>query len=101
MPDLEIEIEGSVQNPLLVLRGEIDVASVVALRAAVDELGAPQLAQVTLDFPDGTVMDSTGLGWLAALARNGCAVSLRSVPPSIRKLLDITGIDGVVSVADG
>lgn len=101
MPDLEIEIGGTPQHPLLLLRGEIDVASVTALRAAVDELGTPQLSCLTLDFRDVTFMDSTGLGWLAALARNGCTVSLREVSPSIRKLLDITGIDNVVSVADG
>lgn len=99
MPDLEIQIEGSPQDPLLILRGEIDVSTVVALRAAVDGLPKVQLDQLSLDFREVTFMDSTGLGWLAGLARNGCAVSLFSVPPSIRKLLGITGIDGVVSVA--
>lgn len=101
MPDLEIQIEGSPQDPHLVLRGEVDVSTVVALRTAVDELARPQLERLTLDFSEVTFMDSTGLGWLAGLARNGCSVSLQSVSPSIRKLLGITGIDGVVSVADG
>jgi anti-anti-sigma factor len=61
----------------------------------------PQVDHLSLDFRDVTFMDSTGLGWLAGLARGGCSVSLFSVSPSIRKLLGITGIDGVVSVADG
>jgi anti-anti-sigma factor len=101
MPDLEIQIEGSPQDPRFVLRGEIDVSTVVALRTAVDQLDQPQLSQLALDFGEVTFMDSTGLGWLAGLARGGCAVRLHDVPPSIRKLLGITGIDGVVTVAEG
>ena len=99
MPDLEIQLDGPPQDPRLILRGEIDVSTVVALRTAVDELAAPQLTRLTLDFREVTFMDSTGLGWLAALARNGCSVSIFSASPSIRKLLSVTGLDGVVSVA--
>lgn len=101
MPDLEIQLEGSVQDPRFVLRGEIDVSTVVALRAAVDDLPQAQVDRLSLDFTQVTFMDSTGLGWLAGLARNGCSVSLFSVSPSIRNLLGVTGIDGVVTVADG
>jgi anti-sigma B factor antagonist len=101
MPDLEIQIEGSPHDPRFVLRGEVDVSTVVALRAAVDQLDQPQIERLALDLREVTFMDSTGLGWLAGLARGGTAVSLHEVPPSIRKLLSITGIDGVVSVAGG
>jgi anti-sigma B factor antagonist len=101
MPDLEIQIEGSPQDPRFVLRGEIDVSTVVALRTAVDQLDQPQVERLSLDLREVTFMDSTGLGWLAGLARSGTQVSLFEVSPSIRKLLGITGIDGVVAVADG
>jgi anti-sigma B factor antagonist len=101
MPDLEIQIEGSPQDPRFVLRGEIDVSTVVALRTAIDQLDQPQVERLSLDLREVTFMDSTGLGWLAGLARSGTAVSLFEVSPSIRKLLGITGIDGVVAVADG
>lgn len=100
MPDLEIQLDGPPQDPRLILRGEIDVSTVVALRAAVDELAVPQLTRLSLDFREVTFMDSTGLGWLAALARNGCSVSISSASPSVRKLLGVTGLDSVVSVAD-
>jgi anti-sigma B factor antagonist len=101
MPDLEIQIDGSPQDPRFVLRGEIDVSTVGALRTAVDHLDQPQIDRLALDLGEVTFMDSTGLGWLAGLARNGCAISLFEVPPSIRKLLSVTGIDSVVTVADG
>jgi anti-sigma B factor antagonist len=95
---LEIQIDGTPDEPVLVLRGEIDLSSVVGLRTAVDELPRPDTDQLTIDLADVTFMDSTGLGWMAGLARGGCAVQLRSTPSSIRKLLEVTGIDGVVTV---
>jgi anti-sigma B factor antagonist len=100
MPDLEIEIDGTPQDPRFALRGEIDVSTVVALRAAIDQLAQPQIERLSLDLRQVTFMDSTGLGWLAGLARNGTMVSLHEVPPSIKKLLGITGIDAVVSVVE-
>jgi anti-anti-sigma factor len=100
MPDLEIAIEGTPQDPRFVLRGEIDVSTVVALRAAVDQIDQPQVERLSLELREVTFMDSTGLGWLAGLARNGTMVSLHAVPPSIRKLLTITGIESVVTVVD-
>ena len=99
-PTDEIQIEGSPRDPRFVLRGEIDVSTVGALRTAVDQLDQPQIDRLDLHLGEVTFMDSTGLGWLAGLARSGCSISLFEVPPSIRKLLSVTGIDGVVSVAD-
>ena len=95
---LEIQIDGTADEPVLVLRGEIDLSSVVGLRTAVDELPRPDTDQLTIDLAEVTFMDSTGLGWMAGLARGGCAVQLRSTPSAIRKLLEVTGIDGVVTV---
>ena len=56
------------------LQGEIDVASVVGLRTAVDELARPPDRHHRSTSAGVTFMDSTGLGWLAALAEGGCAV---------------------------
>ncbi len=94
---LEIVIEGTAENPVLVLKGEIDVASVVGLRTAVDELPRPA-SRLAIDLGGVAFMDSTGLGWLAGLARGGCDVTLRAVPDPIRKLLDVTGVGGIVTV---
>jgi anti-sigma B factor antagonist len=95
---LEIQIDGTPEVPVLVLTGEIDLSSVVALRTAVDELPRAELDALTIDLAAVSFMDSTGLGWLAGLARAGCAVTLRGAPAPIRKLLEVTGIDGVVTV---
>ena len=94
---LEIVISGTPEDPLLVLTGEIDVASVVALRTAVDGLPKPP-DQLTIDLAGIAFMDSTGLGWLAALSKGGCALTLRSVPEPIRKLLDVTGVGAILDI---
>ena len=96
---LEIVIEGTAEDPILVLQGEIDVASVVGLRTAVDELPRPP-DHMIIDLGGVTFMDSTGLGWLAALAKGGCAVALRDTPETIRKLLDVTGVGAIVSLLE-
>lgn len=95
---LEIQVGGSAEDPVLVLTGEIDLSTVVGLRTAVDELPRAQADRLTIDLAGVGFMDSTGLGWMAGLARNGCAVSLANTPPAIRKLLEVTGIDGIVTV---
>jgi anti-anti-sigma factor len=95
---LEIEIDGTPDQPVLVLRGEIDLSSVVGLRTAVEELPRAQADHLMIDLAEVSFMDSTGLGWMAGLARSGTTVSLRRTPPAIRKLLEVTGIDGVVTV---
>ena len=97
---LEIVIEGTAEEPVLVLLGEIDVASVVGLRTAVDELPRHP-CPITIDLGGVTFMDSTGLGWLAGLARSGCEVTLQATPDPIRKLLDVTGVVAVVALAEG
>jgi anti-sigma B factor antagonist len=96
---LEIVIEGTAQEPVLVLQGEIDVASVVGLRTAIDELPRNP-CPITIDIAGVSFMDSTGLGWLAGLARSGCDVTLRRTPDPIRKLLDVTGVGGIVTLVD-
>jgi anti-anti-sigma factor len=96
---LEIVIEGSAEEPILVLRGEIDVASVVGLRTAVDELPRNP-CPIRIDLSGVGFMDSTGIGWLAALARGGCDVTLAGTPETIRKLLDVTGVAALVTLSD-
>ena len=96
---LEIVIDGSAEDPVLLLQGEIDVASVVGLRTAVDGLPRDP-SRLTIDLGGVNFMDSTGLGWLAGLAKGGCEITLRSTPETIRRLLDVTGIGAIVTVLE-
>ena len=80
--------------------GEIDVASVVGLRTAVDEL--PHAPCPTHDRPRGGRLHGLHrprAGWPASPA-GGCDVTLRAAPEPIRKLLDVTGVGAIVTLAE-
>jgi anti-anti-sigma factor len=97
---LEIVMAGTPDQPRLVLTGEIDLSTLVTLRTVVDELPRQPPDQLELDLGGVAFMDSTGLGWLAQLARGGCTIGLRSTPPQVRKVLEVSGVDAVVTFLD-
>jgi anti-sigma B factor antagonist len=90
------QVEGRVVR----LHGELDVAEVDELGAALGELATAGDDAVVLDLTDLTFCDSAGLGVLITLARRlpGGRVVLRS--PSVRfaDLLDVTGTRSLFTV---
>jgi anti-anti-sigma factor len=86
---------------VLALRGEIDIAVQDALRDAVDEAVAGA-RRLTIDLGRVTFMGAVGVGEIVrahqALGQLKEAVTLRSVPASLRKVLAITGLDRLVSI---
>jgi anti-sigma B factor antagonist len=76
---------------VLVLEGELDIASTPVLRARVDEVNGGDLV---LDFRRATFIDSAVLKELlrarAEFATRGARLVLVGVPPPIRRLLDLT-----------
>ena len=91
--------DGSV---LVVVAGELDLCSSHTFRehlAAAADSGA---AQIVVDFTELKLIDSTGLGVLAALARRSALEggTLTVVCPEgrARTLLAITGLDRVLPV---
>jgi len=79
------------------LTGELDIATVPELRAvAFAELDEPACRSLVLDLRELTFLDSTGIGsWVEirqrALAQNQ-QFSVRSVPPGVRRVLEIGGL---------
>ena len=83
---------------VLMLRGEIDIASAPVFSSAMERvmsLGIP----VVLDFAGVTFMDSSGLKVLLIAQTTGPSGSLdvRNPSPQVRRLLAITGLDRVIS----
>ncbi len=87
-------------GPSLALRESQIIAN--AIREQI-EAGDP-LARVILDLEDVTYINSAGLGALlqiqAAAAAHATAVELRNVPPSIRQVLRMVGLDRVLVRGD-
>jgi anti-sigma B factor antagonist len=82
--------------------GEIDLATVPALRQAVSEHLAAGVTLLVLDLSEVTFIDSTGLGVLVGAGKKAAGVggSMRLVcdNPRILRLLAMTGLSGVLAV---
>ncbi len=83
--------------------GEIDLATAPQLEAHVSSLIDAGARRLTIDLADTTFVDSNGIGvFLEAHKRLGScdgALTLRSPRRNIRKMLQITGLDQLVTVA--
>lgn len=84
----------------LAVRGEVDLATAPTLRGLVHLLIDHGSSRLILDLANVTFLDASGLGVLseasARLARSGGRLTLRSVPRSVRRTLDISGVAALV-----
>jgi anti-sigma B factor antagonist len=89
------EEDGASGQRVVRLRGELDVATAPDLERAFLRL-RPTRQHVVLDLAELRFMDSTGLRILLkaqrAAAEGGWQLTLRSVPPNIRRLLELAGV---------
>jgi anti-anti-sigma factor len=96
MPQLEFAVEDEQAGPVLVVRGEIDLATADELRARIGDYAAlVGAAPAVLDVAAVTFIDSTGLkALLSAQAElpDGQRLALRGVPSLFQRVLEITGM---------
>jgi anti-sigma B factor antagonist len=82
---------------VLLLGGELDIATAPILRRALDDIVSPHLRAVTLDLRDLTFVDVAGLRGLIAAKRAVTAVGARfrllSVSDLTRQVIRIVGFD--------
>ncbi|OJF12211.1 hypothetical protein BG844_21900 [Couchioplanes caeruleus subsp. caeruleus] len=74
--------------------GEIDQSSAPRFAAALDAT-MPGRRRVEVDLSGVTFMDSSGVNALVQHHREGCELVVVDVPPNIRRVLEITGLDGI------
>jgi anti-anti-sigma factor len=79
---------------VLWLAGELDIAAIDELQAAVDAALDAQ-GELVLDLSKLTFLDATGIrAFLIVAGKVGGDVVLRKPTPFVRRVLDLTGIDG-------
>jgi anti-anti-sigma factor len=85
---------------ILPINGELDLASVNQLRAALDAALREEANIVRVDATGVSFVDSSALGVLLAaakrLAERGGRMELVCISPSIRRILEMTGISRTV-----
>jgi anti-anti-sigma factor len=87
---------------VVIAQGEIDIATVGSLLAAVTEQLARGAVDLVLDLSTVTFIDSTGLGVLVAAGKKtrdmGGSACLVSREPRVLRVLAVTGIDKALPV---
>jgi anti-sigma B factor antagonist len=100
----DIQVSASDGIAVLAVSGDIDLAVVGQLRAKVSaQLDLERVNGVLIDLSAVTFMDSTGIGtlvgcWHQAEAR-GKTLQIANARSQIARVLDITGVLGLLSAA--
>lgn len=93
-------------DSLLQVSGELDVATVASLRAAVHDAFAGAADKVVVDLTGARFIDSTGCRELVRTAKAGAAAGVAVevvVPPDnwrVRRVVDFVQLSAVVPVHD-
>lgn len=92
-PTVEVDADGD--RVTITVSGEVDVESAPTLGRALHDVLSTEWAGAVLDLKGLVFLDSTGLSLLLQLSQqmhqNGAELTLRNVPPTIERLLDVTG----------
>lgn len=100
--EVEAQIEVDRDAGVVTGRGEIDMAAADELRAAIaSALDVDRSRTVVVDLRDVTFIDSTGIKELLRPVVAGCSVSLREPSGSVRRVLELTGLIGTVTIEQG
>jgi anti-anti-sigma factor len=101
---LSVEEKRTSGEAVLVLNGEIDMATAGQLRAATERGLSQSPGRVVLDFAAVTFCDSQGLSTLISLHREvtaaGSRLVLVNVGEFMARLLDITGLRAAFEIDD-
>jgi anti-sigma B factor antagonist len=95
-----VSVDFTETQAVLNVRGEVDMATVPELGVLVDAVIGQGYKSVVLDLAELAFMDASGLrviaGGASRLRSSGGEVVLRSPPPIVQRILDITRLTEVV-----
>jgi len=101
-PLFTVEVVGDDDEVRVVLRGDVDLAVVSELRRALEDALEVAARRVIVDLHEVTHLDSSGIKvFVRANIRarvTGKDFSLRGARGAVRRVLDITGVDRVVTL---
>lgn len=99
----EVEVDRDRQPPVVVVRGEVDVATAPAVLAELHRLLDAGVAHIVVDLAAMEFIDSSGLGvFVGALRRirdAGGRLELVNLQPGARRVFDVTGLSETFGIA--
>ena len=100
--DFAVDVVRGDGQEVVVVHGELDVATAPLLRAALDTVYARRPGRVEVDLSRVSFLDASALTTLIAarrrLAARGATLALHRPSPIARRVLEITGFDRVVEI---
>src|SRR5215208_1327431 len=99
--DLELESRESDDGALVVVRGEVDMATAPELRDALFALVDGGASRISLDCRGLDFLDSSGIGVLIAVRKrlgDDGSLTLEAPPAHVRKVLELTGVSEHVTI---
>ena len=100
--DFATPIRFDVDEVIVDVRGELDVATAPSLQDVLDHLMAEGVRRIVVDLAETSFVDSTGLGALLTAHRRMHAhhgeLVLSNLRPAARRLLELTALDRVFTV---
>ncbi len=84
--------------PVVSLSGELDSSNAGSLEAAVTSITGRHPERLIFDLSGLRFMDSAGIAVLIRAAANVNAICLREPSPIVRRVLEVTGLSGVLPI---
>ena len=98
--DFQIRMVSTAGRSIVYVSGEVDAYSAARLRDSLAGLINAGSRHIVVDLADVSFMAASGLGVLVAagkrLRRHDGKLLLRSAPPSVQKMIEITGLDATL-----
>jgi anti-anti-sigma factor len=102
-PPLSVECRWEDRRATVVVRGEVDFATVGILARQLDEVTRQQPEHLTVDLGQTSFLDAAGLRVIARAHRAltpRCPLTLRSPTRQVRLVLEVSGLAGECLIED-
>jgi anti-anti-sigma factor len=84
--------------PVIAVSGELDMSNSARLEAAVESAVAGGPERLVFDLSGLRFMDSAGIAVLLGAAGRVGTIEVRDPSPPVRRVVELTGLEGVLSV---
>ena len=102
-PNFDMQVETDTDSAVISLLGDLDFHTARRLREKLLELHSEGVNKVVLDMAALEFIDSSGLSVLVAglkrLKNSDGNLTLRAVPEQTRRVLEVSGLSRVLSIA--
>src|SRR5215218_4116020 len=91
-PRARLELSSTTDGLVIALGGELDLASLPAVAAPLDDALSRPVQPVVLELGDLTFLDSSGVAQLVRVANHFGEIRTRSATEPVRRVIEVLGL---------